>query len=208
MGSLTFSVVTGLFICMITVVNSFLCRNFKFFGRAECVKVSRSMDDSYTTAFNQGQYQETVLYADDDIIVVNKPPDLQTAPGVINKQSLAGRIATMYNLPRVDKIIAHRLDYATSGIVVFARNELALVDLNRQFRDSCVHKVYTAIVLGKLKDDRGKIDLPIARDQIRGAPFFAVNSSSTTAKKCVTLYEVIERRETCTAVKLYPQTGR
>jgi 23S rRNA-/tRNA-specific pseudouridylate synthase len=92
------------------------------------------IDEVDLGAVNSGLGSETLLYADDDIIVMNKAPNSQTAPGYTTKESLAGSVAREYNIERVDQMIVHRLDHGTSGIVVFARNVEALRDLHAQFR--------------------------------------------------------------------------
>ena len=93
-------------------------------------------------SINFGLGTEKLLYVDMDIIVVDKPSNAQTAPGYLDKDSLATRIAALFHIERVDRMIVHRLDYATSGVLVFARNDAALRDLHAQFRKVHAPKVY------------------------------------------------------------------
>ena len=117
----------------------------------------------------------TVIYSDDDIVVVDKPAFAQTAPGFVDKDSVATRIATLFNISRVDHMIVHRLDYATSGVLVFARNPEALKNLHNQFRSSDqIFKEYIAIVDGRVLCWEGEVELPLGKDLIRGPPFCRV----------------------------------
>ena len=72
-------------------------------------------------------------------------------------------------------MIAHRLDYATSGVVIFARNPDALKSLHNQFRTGGqIYKEYAAIVQGRVSSWEGEIELPLGRDLERGPPFCTV----------------------------------
>lgn len=169
----------------------------------------QSMDDSYVASFNHGMYAETILHNDDDIIVVDKPANIQTAPGYINKESLATRISSMYNIPRVDHMVVHRLDYATSGAVVFAKHEQASKQLHKLFRTpNRVKKVYKSIVSGSFADLSGTVDLRIGRDHVRGAPYYKTMMNTGAGRSSVTQWEVIEPGKTATLVRLMPLTGR
>jgi len=116
-----------------------------------------------------------VLYFDDDIIIINKPPYAQTAPGFTEKDSAATRIADTFSISRVDQMVVHRLDYATSGILVFARNSDSLKNLHTQFRiPGKIYKEYSAIVSGRMATWEGEIELPLGKSIVRGPPFCEV----------------------------------
>ena len=103
-------------------------------------------------------------------------------------------------------MVPHRLDLATSGIVVFSRNMKSLKELQRQFRRREVKKKYSAILHGRLKGS-GLIDLPIGRDTFFGPPCFAIDKT-LSGKEAATRFEVVEYSDYCTKVELYPLTGR
>jgi tRNA pseudouridine32 synthase/23S rRNA pseudouridine746 synthase len=74
-------------------------------------------------------------------------------------------------------MIVHRLDYATSGVVIFARNLESLKELHDQFRQrDKVHKVYSAVVSGRMDSFEGEIELPLGKDIERGPPFCRVTA--------------------------------
>jgi tRNA pseudouridine32 synthase / 23S rRNA pseudouridine746 synthase len=104
-------------------------------------------------------------------------------------------------------MIVHRLDYATSGVLLFARNEHALKDIHRQFREkNLIFKRYTAIIAGVPSSLEGQIDHPIGRDQIHGPPLRCVDV--TLGKPSLTNWVVQGRGTNQTYVQLTPLTGR
>lgn len=111
----------------------------------------------------------TVLYEDDDCIVINKAPGIAVHPAA---GRTAGTLvnAILYHCPDLRGIggefrpgIVHRLDKDTSGVMIVAKSMYAFQQLARQFKDRQVKKEYLALVLGKLKHERGIIDRPIGR---------------------------------------------
>lgn len=148
-----------------------------------------------------------VRYFDNDIVVVNKPPNVLSVPGTYDKFSLAKAVAETFHIERIDKMIVHRLDYATSGIIIYALNESALKSLHYQFRmGRSVFKIYNALVYGKMSTFEGLIDLPIGKDIDRGSPFCKVDA--TDGKKSLTEWNVIGFSEYSSQVRLRPLTGR
>ena len=148
-----------------------------------------------------------LLYADEDILVLNKPPNMNTAPGVVDSNSLAQHAAEVFKVSRVDHMIAHRLDYGTSGVVVLARITDALASLHAQFRSRRqIFKKYSAVVHGRLPSLEGEIDLPIGRDLERGPPYFCIQSE--TGKSSVTHWHVIAASKERALLSLRPITGR
>ncbi|CAM9691346.1 unnamed protein product, partial [Choristocarpus tenellus] len=146
-----------------------------------------------------------IIHIDDDIVVVNKRSGELCVPGVYDKASLATRVAKELGHYRVDKMVVHRLDQATSGVLVMARNQDALVDLHRQFRDRTVSKRYTAVVLGQLTAEEGEVDLPLCRNK-DCPPLHMVHME--LGKPSLTKWRVTERRGETTRVELIPVSGR
>ena len=133
------------------------------------------------------------------------------ALGYQTKCSLASTIAENFSIDRIDKMIVHRLDYATSGVVVFARNEAALRELHWQFRNKDkIYKSYLAHVNGILPSYEGEIDLPVGKDPEKGSPFCKIDCISESSKVSYTEWQLIEsdqaRHESL--VRLTPRTGR
>ena len=149
---------------------------------------------------------EKLIYVDDDVIVVDKPSLCQSAPGCRETDSLATRIASLFKLERIDKIVVHRLDYATSGLILFARNDMALSELNKQFRmKRDIYKRYAAVVKGYVQGVEGEINLPLGRDPIRGPPLCRVD---VEGKPSLTYWTRTAYGNGRTHLQLLPQTGR
>ena len=108
------------------------------------------------------QQQVTILYADEHIVVANKPSGLLSVPGKhpLNKDCLITRVQQQY----ADAHIVHRLDMDTSGVMVLARGKANLSALSRQFQQRETQKQYLAWVYGVLNDDAGEGNLPLRCD--------------------------------------------
>ena len=144
-----------------------------------------------------------ILYQDDDLIVLNKPSGLLSVPGkaLEHKDSLQLRVQRVFPTAT----IVHRLDMATSGILVMALNKASHVAISRQFELRQTTKSYLARVHGKLEQDTGKVDLPLICDW-PNRPKQMVDHER--GKKALTHWQVVERGEDETLVRLTPVTGR
>jgi 23S rRNA pseudouridine1911/1915/1917 synthase len=100
----------------------------------------------------------------------------------------------------------HRLDKATSGLLVIAKNDLSHKKLARQFRRHSVKRKYIALVKGRVAHNQGKIELPIARDR-QNRQKMAV-SFLENSKEALTRYNVLKRYKDTTLLELIPHTGR
>jgi len=119
-----------------------------------------------------------VVYVDDCMVVVDKPPGVLTVPGVHHRFSLANLVHAAYGSSTDDPatLIVHRLDMDTSGLVVFGRTPEAASKLQAAFRDRQVEKEYECLVMGHFPDFNGKIltiDLPLQKDH-EHPPFMRV----------------------------------
>lgn len=145
-----------------------------------------------------------ILYQDAHIMVVNKPSGLLSVPGRLpeNKDSVITRIQQDY--PTAQSV--HRLDMATSGVMVVALNKAAERELKRQFREREPAKTYIARVWGHLSEDEGQVDLPLICDW-PNRPKQKV--CFETGKPAQTFWQVISRdNNNSTRVQLKPITGR
>ena len=115
----------------------------------------------------------TILYDDEDIVVVDKPVGVaaHTGPGwagptVLGNLEAAGFRITSYGPPERQGIV-HRLDVGTSGVMMVAKSELAYSVMKRAFKERTIEKVYHAVVAGHLDPASGTIDAPIGRHPSR-----------------------------------------
>ena len=157
-----------------------------------------------------------IVYEDDDIILVNKQPNLVVHPGFGNFDgTLLNAIA--YHLkdnpefdPNDSRIgLVHRIDKDTSGLLLIAKTEEAKAHLGKQFFDKTTHRRYLALVWGNVKENEGTIVGALARDP-RDRMLFTVFPEGTNplAKHAVTHYKVVERMAYVTLVECQLETGR
>lgn len=145
-----------------------------------------------------------ILYQDDHIMVVNKPSGLLSVPGRLeeHKDSVMTRIQR--DIPQAESV--HRLDMATSGVLVVALNKAAERELKRQFREREPEKSYVARIWGHPPKDEGLVDLPLICDW-PNRPMQKV--CFETGKSAQTEYQVLERAADNSArIQLKPITGR
>ena len=145
-----------------------------------------------------------LVYRDDYIAVVNKPSGLLSVPGNQPQyyDSAMSRVKEKYGFCEP----AHRLDMATSGILLFALSKAADRELKRQFREREPKKYYQALVWGHVEQDHGVVELPLICDW-ENRPRQKI--CFERGKRAVTFYDVLQRHHNnTTRVKLTPITGR
>ena len=145
-----------------------------------------------------------ILYEDDDLLAVSKPAGLLSVPGrhPANRDSLISRIQQQY----ANALIVHRLDMATSGLMLIARNKDSHRRLSQQFERRQITKQYHAVVSGCVASAQGIIDLPLACDW-PNRPRQEVNFEY--GKPAQTAYRLIEvTPEGNSLMRLMPITGR
>ncbi len=143
-----------------------------------------------------------VIFENDDFIAVNKPSGLLTIPDRYD----AGQLSLKKLLEKkYEKIfVVHRLDRETSGLVVFAKNELSHKYLSHLFEKRAVEKIYLGIVRGSFKDKEGVISGPIAEHPYKKGEM-TINKKG---KPSVTVYKVLEDYGFFSLVEFNLQTGR
>lgn len=145
-----------------------------------------------------------LVYRDDYIAVVNKPSGLLSVPGNQPQyyDSAMSRVKEKYGFCEP----AHRLDMATSGILLLALSKAADRELKRQFREREPKKYYQALVWGHSEHDHGVVELPLICDW-ENRPRQKI--CFERGKRAVTFYDVLQRYpNNTTRVKLTPITGR
>jgi tRNA pseudouridine32 synthase / 23S rRNA pseudouridine746 synthase len=144
-----------------------------------------------------------VLYQDTDLIVIDKPSGLLSAPGRgEDKQDCA---LSRCQLTTPDALLVHRLDMDTSGILVLALNTHSHRHLSQQFEQRQVRKHYLAWVDGAITGKTGDIDLPLMPDW-PNRPKQKIDLEN--GKPSLTHWHVLTRRAEATLLKLTPETGR
>lgn len=145
----------------------------------------------------------SILHEDAAIIVVDKPAGLLTVPGKLeNRQDC---LVTRLRAARWDALTVHRLDCDTSGVIIFARTKQAQGFLGQEFEQRRAQKTYVARLKGRLEPESGTVDLPLGSDWDY-RPRQKVDHEH--GRSAVTDWQVIDRSDTETRVRLTPHTGR
>ena len=142
-------------------------------------------------------------FQDDHLLIVNKPAGLLSVPGrgEDKQDCLSARIQQLFP----EALVVHRLDMATSGLMVFARGEAMQRELSQMFREREVTKRYVALAEGVLEHEVGEIDLPLIVDW-PNRPKSKVDHES--GKPSLTRYRLLSIEDGDSRVELEPITGR
>jgi 23S rRNA pseudouridine1911/1915/1917 synthase len=155
-----------------------------------------------------------IVYEDDRLVIVNKPPGLVVHPGYGNYSGtlVNGLMHHFQNLPLFKTQdprpgLVHRLDKNTSGIMVLAKDEIALAKLAKQFFDRTTKRKYIALVWGNFEEDSGTITGHIGRS-IKDRKKMDVFPDGDLGKHAVTHYRVLERFGYVSMIECTLETGR
>jgi len=155
-----------------------------------------------------------IIYEDKDIIVVNKSRGIVVHPAAGNREGTLVN-ALLYHCRDLSGIggcvrpgVVHRLDKDTSGLIVFAKNDQAHLNLSSQIKERRVKKTYLALVYGDMKKDEGTINEPLGRNPVNRKKISVIRSSALKRRDAVTSYRVLKRYKGYTLVELDLKTGR
>lgn len=180
--------------------------------KSKCEPILRHMLQGLPMAHDRLQQQMeaacgqeiATVYEDDRMIIVNKPAGMLSVPG----KSDIGSVLTMMQrkcAPDIHLMPVHRLDMATSGLLILAKDLESYKQLQAMFCTRQIKKRYIALLDGIVRPDNGCIDLPLLPD-LDDRPRQMVHHQY--GKRAVTEYEVLARTATATYIAFYPQTGR
>jgi 23S rRNA pseudouridine1911/1915/1917 synthase len=155
-----------------------------------------------------------IVYEDDDVIVVNKEPGMVVHPAygnfsgtLVNALMWYFRDLPLFNTGEMRPGLVHRIDKDTSGILVLAKNELALNRLSKQFYDRTTDRKYIALVWGIPEPHEGTITGHVGRN-IRDRKIMQVFADGSQGKNAVTHYKVLEDFNYVSIVECKLETGR
>lgn len=162
------------------------------------------VDENPLLADSHRETKQDILYEDDYLLVINKPEGMLSVPGKGDADSVYQRLSILYP-EATGPIIVHRLDMATSGLLLAAKTKEAHQNLQAQFKNRTIQKRYIALLEGEVPQDEGEIRLPLCPDPL-DRPRQIV--SEEFGKPALTHYRVLERTSGKTLIAFYPQTGR
>ena len=146
----------------------------------------------------------TVVYEDDDCVAIDKPAGMPSAPTQTAAAGTALEVLQMQRRGPAGKCslwVVHRLDAATSGVLLFAKNRRAAAPLSAAVQGQLISKPYNARVGGRLESESGVIDLPLATRRGRAVVSKAGRPASTA-------WRVVHADESTTRLELQPRSGR
>jgi 23S rRNA pseudouridine1911/1915/1917 synthase len=155
----------------------------------------------------------TILYEDDEIILIDKPPGMVVHPA---KGHWTGTLASAlsFHFDQLSGVggalrpgIVHRLDRDTTGVMLVAKTDRAHTALARQFEERTIEKEYFAIVAGVPNLDRDRINQPIGMHPYQREKM-TIRSDGPDSRPAETFYEVLERFRGFAALRVVPKTGR
>lgn len=153
------------------------------------------------------ELQATILYKDNEMIVINKPPGLAVQGGSKTHKHLDLMLdALKFDFPSRPKLV-HRLDKQTSGVIILARSRSSADFITKAFQQRTVKKIYWALVNGTPPEEKGVVDLSIQK--ISSTSGFEKMQSTHSGSSAVTNYRVLNRiGRKITWLALEPETGR
>lgn len=143
---------------------------------------------------------EQIIFQDDNLVAVNKPSGVLTIPDREGNVSLKNYLQTAFG----EIFTVHRLDRGTSGIVVFAKNEKTHKQLSQIFEGREIEKYYQGLVLGKLAEPAGTIDIPIMEHPVTKG----LMVTNKKGKPSQTEYQVLETFRYFSWLQFQIHTGR
>lgn len=155
-----------------------------------------------------------IVYEDDDLMIVNKSPEMVVHPGHGNHTgTLVNALVHHFaNLPtgtdgKVRPGLVHRIDKGTSGLLVIAKTEYAMQFLAKQFADHTTERTYNALIWGEPKEPKGTINAHIGRG-FKDRRISDVFPEGDYGKEAITHYEVIKNMRYVSLIKCKLETGR
>lgn len=196
--------------------NGHVLVNGKTAGKALRVKAGDILDihipAPQTVSAEAQDIPLSIVYEDDDLLVVDKPKGMVVHPAPGNPDGTLVNALLFHCGDSLSGIngelrpgIVHRIDKDTSGLLVVAKNDAAHTDLQRQIQEHSFTREYRAVVHGNVKEDTGTIDAPIGRNP-KDRKKMAVTTQHS--REAVTHYEVLERFGNYTYLKCVLETGR
>lgn len=142
-----------------------------------------------------------IIHHGEDYLIINKPSGLLSVPGKSEPDCVQSRLLTQ--VP--EALTVHRLDMATSGVMIFALTPHAQRHVGLQFEKRQIEKSYIARIDGHPKKDSGEIDLPLIADWPNRPRQMVCHERG---KAAVTRWKIIDREASASRVALFPKTGR
>lgn len=178
--------------------------------RGKCEPILRHMlqgldvEPAPSERYSLSQNMPEIFFEDQWLLVLHKPEGVLSVPGKSEEQSIYSLLRARYP-EATGPLVVHRLDMATSGLLLAAKTQEVHRHLQAQFENRSIKKRYIALLDGILPEEEGVIDLPICPDYL-DRPRQMVNEE--LGKTAITRYRVMDRKNGQTRIAFFPLTGR
>ena len=178
--------------------------------RGKCEPILRHMlqglnvEPAPSERYSLSQNMPEILFEDQWLLVLHKPEGVLSVPGKSEEQSIYSLLRARYP-EATGPLVVHRLDMATSGLLLAAKTQEVHRHLQAQFENRSIKKRYIALLDGILPEEEGVIDLPICPEYL-DRPRQMVNEE--LGKTAITRYQVMDRENGQTRIAFFPLTGR
>ena len=178
--------------------------------RGKCEPILRhilqglNVEPAPSERYSLSQNMPEILFEDQWLLVLHKPEGVLSVPGKSEEQSIYSLLRARYP-EATGPLVVHRLDMATSGLLLAAKTQEVHRHLQAQFENRSIKKRYIALLDGILPEEEGVIDLPICPDYL-DRPRQMVNEE--LGKTAITRYRVMDRKNGQTRIAFFPLTGR
>lgn len=178
--------------------------------RGKCEPILRHMlqglnvEPAPSERYSLSQNMPEILFEDQWLLVLHKPEGVLSVPGKSEEQSIYSLLRARYP-EATGPLVVHRLDMATSGLLLAAKTQEVHRHLQAQFENRSIKKRYIALLDGILPEEEGVIDLPICPDYL-DRPRQMVNEE--LGKTAITRYQMMDRKNGQTRIAFFPLTGR
>ena len=178
--------------------------------RGKCEPILRHMlqgldvEPAPSERYSLSQNMPEILFEDQWLLVLHNPEGVLSVPGKSEEQSIYSLLRARYP-EATGPLVVHRLDMATSGLLLAAKTQEVHRHLQAQFENRSIKKRYIALLDGILSEEEGVIDLPICPDYL-DRPRQMVNEE--LGKTAITRYQVMDRKNGQTRIAFFPLTGR
>ena len=178
--------------------------------RGKCEPILRHMlqgldvEPAPSERYSLSQNMPEILFEDQWLLVLHKPEGVLSVPGKSEEQSIYSLLRARYP-EATGPLVVHRLDMATSGLLLAAKTQEVHRHLQAQFENRSIKKRYIALLDGILPEEEGVINLPICPDYL-DRPRQMVNEE--LGKTAITRYRVMDRKNGQTRIAFFPLTGR
>ncbi|WP_300386493.1 RluA family pseudouridine synthase [Clostridium sp.] len=166
------------------------------------------LDKEETQNIDPEKIDIEVSYEDEDILIINKRPNMVVHPTKIHKSGTLANALMYYFKETNQKCIVRlvsRLDMDTSGLIIIAKNQYAHMELSKEMKLNKLEKRYITLVHGNMKEKKGTINLPIYRPEEEGLVKRIVDERG---QESITHYKVLESFENADLVECLLETGR